>query len=295
MRLLALILMLIYASPAFACPCGCGSISVGTLEPGQKAKAVTTFTHESGVSTITPSGKTIPDYFYDRTQRYTAALTYMLAPRWTTTAGMGAYQNHKGSRSSRFMAADASLALGYNILQEDFSQPLQPRIDLFVSSKLPLSKSFQEAEKNPSEESFLEVGGNGLTELAFGVQSLHSLSSDWVAGSSATYVAFPSTLSGKDVGPQAGGKIAAQITRVLLGEGGITLETGVEWLGKTVDDGTKIPGSERRVDHVALGATMVVRTAQSLGVNYSRKNVFGLTRNSVGGNSLSLSYQWLFF
>lgn len=295
MRALVLMLMLISASPAFACPCGCGSISVGTLEPGQTAKMVTSFTNESDVSTITTSGETVHDYFYDRAQRVNAVFTYAVAPLWTTTASVGAYQNHKGSRSSRLMPGDASVSVGYNILQEDFSRPLQPRVDLFVSSKIPLAKSFQEAEKNPSEESFLEVGGNGLTEIVLGAQTLNTLSTDWVVGSSVSYAAFPTTISGQDVGPHAGGKVATQLTRVFLAQGGLTLEAGMEWLGKTVDDGKEAPGSQRRVDHMAIAGTMMIKTGHSLGLNYTRKNVFGLTRNSVGGNSLSLSYQWLLY
>ncbi len=296
MRNLLFILLLltgIAASNAYGCPCGCGSISTGTLEPGQTAKVITSMGTEFGIKTITTTGKEIDDYLYDRSRRADVALAYALAPHWTLNFGTGAYQNMKESRHSRIMPGDAQASLGYTLLQEDFTQPWLPRVDGFLSYKMPLAKSFQDAEKDPSPASFLEVGGNGLREYALDLQVTQTVFDEWRIGSNGRYIMFPDVVRNAAAGPKNAGKLSAQVTRVFMGRGGVTTEAGVEWLNDTFKDGIRSEGSSRRIDHASIAGNLVVKTQHSLGISYVHKNIFGLTRNSVGGRSITVSYQAL--
>src|SRR5690606_1947359 len=110
------------------------------------------------------------------------------------TAALGAYRNHKDGMTSDTMPGDTSLSLGHTVLQQDFTRPWLPRVDAHLSYKHPLAKSFREAEEDPTEESFLEVGGNGLKEVALSTQAWFGMS-EWKLGSSLRYVAFPEVWS----------------------------------------------------------------------------------------------------
>jgi hypothetical protein len=166
-------------------------------------------------------------------------------------------------------------------------------LDLYLSYKHPLARSFRAAESDPDEESFLAVGGNGLKEIALGSQAWFGMD-EWKMGTTMRYTVFPEVVKGSENGPETGGAAAVQLAKVFTGRGGLGLEAGMEWLGETIEDGERVVGSSRRIDHASLSASYVVRFHHSLGMSLVRKNVFWLTKNSVAGQSLVVSYQAVF-
>lgn len=288
-----IVLAALLATAAEACPCGCGNVATATLEPGQRAKAAVAASSEDHVDAVDPTGARQDGYLYERSRKEGATLTYALDARTAVSMAAGVYRNEKGGERSDALPQDPSVTLGRTLARQDFTRPWLPRVDAFVSYKHPAARSFREAEADASDESFLAVGGNGLREVALALQA--QVGEVWRAGGTGRVTVFPEVLRGEQPGPDGGGAMSLQLSHVWTGRGSATLESGIEWLRDGVDEeGARVAGTSRRVDHMRLGVFYVLTPLHGIGLSGTERGALGATRNSVASRSVELSYQAIF-